>query len=131
MNPTLHLHDIFGPQKIPDHSLLYFSLLSIMVLCLLFFLGYLLYRRYLRKERDRRPLYWQAIKQAPMAASHHFAYRFSYYGRLLAKPQQQESFEKLCKQLAPYKYAKEAPPLPDQLKAELQSFISALKPDNA
>lgn len=121
------LRDIKPIVEVPDASLWWLLLL---VAVSLLFLGLLAawFVRLRRKRIDRyraealrrlSNLEWEETKQS--------VYDFTLLARYAVTPKTEATLEELLRELEPYKFKKEVPPLDAQTRARMETFIKEVR----
>ncbi|WP_353662723.1 hypothetical protein [Hydrogenimonas sp. SS33] len=130
MNEALRqLRDIKPPVAVPDHSAWVFSALLLVLLLLLAAL-YWWWRSRRKPVRRRRRKSPEEVARERLRAIDYddtkgAVYTFGEYLPLLIASDREamETFEALEKELAPYKYKKEVPPLPKALRKRMERLV--------
>jgi hypothetical protein len=126
---SIKLHDIKPLMDIQDYSLLYFVALVIVVITIVFGLGYLLVHYFQTKKRyDQRKDYVQKILALDIKDSKKTAYALSHYGALFVNDstRHKEMYENLTQRLAPYKYKKEVEPFDEEVVGYIELYKGML-----
>jgi len=121
------LRDIKPIVQIPDNSLLIFSV----IIFVLIIVGVLLYLLLKPKRRKRKKLSPIEIKRAQLKGidfdnDKEVAYTFSTHAPLFLSEKNRDEYEKILKELEPYKYKKEIPKMDKKLKSKIKGFIDAI-----
>jgi len=122
------LKDIKGVVAVPDNSLYIFVSILLLVLLLI---GFILYKYFTRIKRSKRAtpreLALQRLKNLNYKDTKEVVYTFSVDGYQFLNDANRAEFEAIENALEPYKYKKEAQPLPTELKERIQKFIKGVK----
>lgn len=122
------LHDIKPLVEVPDNSLLYLVLLSVLVAFALGLLLFWLWKVYKESKKiNLRKHYLKKIQTVDLSSAKEAAYAISAYGKLLAQSdREKEMLENLQSRLGSYKYKKEVDALDEETLAYYQLFLEVL-----
>jgi hypothetical protein len=120
------LKDIKPNVIIPDNSLIMllsfiFGLLIIAILLYLFFK-----KPKRRKKPTLEDIKLKELKVLDFSNDKEVAYKFTTNAYLFLNDKNKDEYEKIVKRLEPYKYKKNTPPMPQELKNSIREFIRKL-----
>jgi len=122
------LRDIKDIVEINDSSFELFIALVIVALLLLLVTVYLFKnRRRRRKKKSQKELAKEALEQLDYENTKKVVYDFIENGSLFVNEKNEEAFKSIEKALSSYKYKKEVPPLDEEIKERIKSFIKGVK----
>ena len=121
------LKDIKPIVEIPDNSLVILSVSLFVVLII----GVLLYLLLKPKRRRKKKLTPFEIKKEELKSINYdddkeVAYRFTTHAVEFLNEKNRDEYEKIVKELEPYKYKKEIPKMDEELKEKIKRFIDAI-----
>ncbi len=114
------LKDIKPNVTIVDYQFFIFLALVLIVFTLIL---YLLFKHLRKKE----PIELQKLKTLNFADSKEVAYKFCEYARKFVNENNQTAFNHICEELKEYKYKRKVPPLKEELKEKILSFIKEIE----
>ena len=123
------LHDIKPLVEVPDHSLLF---LSVLLLAASVFIGSVIYLvwHYIvqRKKVDRRKLHYRILKDIAFDDPKKAAYAITRYGRIFVEDGERykETYLNLLDRLAPYKYKKSVAPIDEEAIAYYRIYVEMI-----
>lgn len=122
------INDLFPPVDVPDHSAYLFVLLLLGSMVIIGGLLPALYKKAWARRDGRRDRYIRVLQNCDFKAAKQTAYKISYYAPLLAQTHsQKEAVKALTQKLSLYKYSKELPPIPREIKEELHLFLELIE----
>jgi len=128
MNELDKLKDIKPIVEVVDFSFYYLiALVCILVLILIFGLYKYFTRVKKTKILTQNQIALKRLKQLDFEDVKNTVYSFSVDGFLFLNDKNRDNFEALEEKLEQYKYKKDIPNLPNELKDELKQFIKGLK----
>jgi len=122
------LKDIKSIVEIPDISL--YILIGLIIFAL-FIVVFFIYKYKTRikksKQKTKKEIALEYLKNLDYLDVKDVAYSFSTYGYIFLNEKNKEDFENLEQQLEKYKYKKEVKTLNEELKTKIQEFIGGLR----
>jgi len=124
---ALPLKDIKPIVDVPDLSAWFFA--AIVAAILLAIAAVLFWLRQRRKRRfdARRAEALRRLEALDFSDTKKAVYDFSLLGHFVTTPKNDAAFKALLRELEPYKFKKEVPPLDARLKTNMQRFIKEAK----
>jgi flagellar biosynthesis/type III secretory pathway M-ring protein FliF/YscJ len=124
------LRDIKGIVEVHDTSLWQLLVLVLLLLAIAVFLAFYLKRK-MRKKRRFRKTEAQIAKERIDAIDYNdpknTAYTFIEDVAHFVDEENKTAYDAIVKELEPYKYKREVPPLDASLKARIEAFIKGIK----
>ncbi|MEN4045323.1 MULTISPECIES: hypothetical protein [Sulfurimonas] len=121
------INDIFAPVTVPDNSL-YLLVFFILLFFILFFALFYFYKKRVQKNKTDETCYLKILLHSNFYNVKQSAYLFTYYGRKLAKTQEQKKeLEHIISQLFLYKYQQKSLQIPQKLSHEIENFLDTLR----
>ncbi|BAF69516.1 hypothetical protein [Nitratiruptor sp. SB155-2] len=118
------LRDIKPIVEIPDYSFWLYLFFIVIVTLLAALLVYQLVKLLSRKKIDRRKEILQMLRNLDCNDSKKCAYLLTKYGKYLVTDESRvRLYEDLIRKLTHYKYKKNVPELPEDLKREIRLFL--------
>ena len=120
------LKDIKPNVIIPDNSLV--ILLSfIFVLLIIGTLVYLFFKKLKRRKKPTlKEIKLKELKALDFSDDKEVAYKFTTDAYLFLDDKNKDKYEEIVKKLEPYKYKKDIPAMPKELKSSIKEFIRKL-----
>jgi hypothetical protein len=120
---TLPLKPIKAIVDVPDQSLWIFAALVAALLLVLAALAFWLVRRKKGRIDRKRKEALRRLDALDFGDTKKAVYDFSLLGHFVLTPETEKTFKTLLAALEPYKFKKEVPPLPEELKTRMLAFI--------
>jgi len=131
MNQLDKLKDIKPIVPIQDHSFLLFLVaILLLILILIAIVSYFLFfkkKKRRRKKLTQKEIALQNLKNLDFTNDKQIAYTFSKDAYLFLNEQNSQKYHEIEKKLSSYKYKKDIPSMPKELKDEIKQFIRNLK----
>ncbi len=118
------LRDIKPLVEIPDFSFyLYIAFIALMT-TLAALLVYFLIKLLSRKKREKREDILAKLRMLDLNNPKEVAYAITKFGKFIVRDEASARlYEDLVRKLTRYKYKREVPPLPEDLKREIKLFL--------
>jgi len=122
------LRDIKDIVEVSDSSFEMLLGLLFLLLVVFFVIFYLYKNRRKRKKRlTPKEVALDSLKSIDYTNPKEVAYRFTTDGYLWLDEQNQSEYQEIEKELLPYKYKREVPPLDGAVESRIKKFIEELK----
>ena len=120
---TLQLRDIKPIVAVPDHSFWLFCIVIAAAVALLLLGAVLIVRRRKKRIDPKRTEALRRLNALDFNDTKEAVYDFSLLGHFVVTPETQSEFASILRELEPYKFKKEVPPLNEALRRKMQQFI--------